>query len=155
MSDDDDYVVSDDDDYVEEEVPAPAPPKPAHIRRRRSVVESRPPECQWMAMKNDLFSVKELYDAGCSISELLSIGFVLPDFKDAEFSARAMRLSGFGIASLAAVYDARSLFQAGFDINLVMSHLPAQSPISHLCVRCLYRQCTRFFFVYPRVSFHF
>lgn len=141
---------SDDDDYVEEEVPAPAPP--AHIRR--SVIESRPHECQWLALKNDLFSLRELYDAGCSIPELLSLGFVLTDFKDAGFSARDLRLAGVGIAALASVFDARFLFEAGFDINMVMS-LSAQLKISHLRVRCLHRLCTRFCFVYPRVSSHF
>ena len=64
-------------------------------------------------------SCKELFDAGCRPSELLDIGFALPELKSV-FSARKMRLAGFGLDALAAEYDANSLLKAGFDINAVI-----------------------------------
>ena len=54
-----------------------------------------PPECDWLALKNDGYSARELKIAGCSWAALLALEYDLPSLRAAGYDAAAFRAAGF------------------------------------------------------------
>jgi ribosomal protein L13E len=78
----------------------------------------RPPECDWVALKNDGYSARELKIAGCSWALLLALEYDLPSMKAAGYDAAAFRAARCSWTDLfAAGFTASEVKAAGCDIS--------------------------------------
>ena len=83
---------------------------------------SRPPECDWAALKKDRYTARELRLAGCSIASLLALQYDVPSLVAACLDTAALRAAGYNWATISAAgFSAKDAKDAGCDLETAKS----------------------------------
>jgi hypothetical protein len=95
-----------------------APPMAAAVSAAAALSPAcRPSECNWVVLKNDGYSARELKIAGCSWAALLELEYDLPSLRAAGYDAAAFRAARCSWADLfAAGFTAAEVKAAGCNI---------------------------------------